>query len=383
MKAAPPAIPSPRRQRGAALMVVMLLILAMVAIAGAFAYAMKVETLLSMRTQSTAELDWLARSGVEHAKWILDTQRRIPGENTFDALNQFWAGGPGPTNTIDNPFLDVSLDHVPVGEGEFSLRITDAERRMNINNLNQNQLELMFQLAGAPGGDAKMMAEAVLDWRDRDDFDRGSAPSEGPTYYLNLDPPYRAKNGPLDAVSELLRIRGFTPEIYWGAGRLANTLGGALPTPAFSFPRGTAGALSGGVGAESAASGEGLVDLLCAVSNGRVNINTAGLGVLRAIFAGDEVIPTQILQRRQGPDGIDGTLDDLPFRSVAELGALGGAGGGPGGTAAVAGQGLLVTQSSTFEVRVQARLGRSQRTYRALVRRGGSREIQVMVFHPE
>lgn len=367
-------------------MVVMLLVLAMAVVAGAFAYAMKVETILSMRTQSTAELDWLARSGVEYAKWVLDTQRRIPGENTFDALNQFWAGGPGPTNTIDNPFLDASLDNIPVGDGVVSLRITDAERRMNINNLNQNQLELVLQLVGVPGGDAKMMTEAVLDWRDRDDFDRGTAPTEGPTYYLNLDPPYRAKNGALDDVSELLRIRGFTPDIYWGAGRLGGIEAG-MGQRGFGT-RGSSGPGPGRTGfvsatMEAGGTSEGLVDLLCAVSNGRVNINTAGLGVLRAVFAGDEVIPTQILQRRQGPDGMDGTLDDMPFRSVAELGAMGGAGGAPGAPPAAAGQGLLVTQSSTFEVRVLAQIGRSQRTYRAVVRRGGSREIQVMVFHPE
>lgn len=364
-------------------MVVMLLVLAMAVVAGAFAYAMKVETILSMRTQSNAELDWLGRSGVEYAKWILDTQRRIPGENTFDALNQFWAGGPGPTNTIDNPFLEASLDNIPVGEGLVSLRITDAERRMNINNLNQNQLELVLQLVGVPGGEAKMMTEAVLDWRDRDDFDRGTAPSEGPTYYLNLDPPYRAKNGALDDISELLLIRGFTPEIYWGSGRMEGMAVRRSMTPAGSMGRGGVPSRPAGL-PESVGLDEGLVELLCAVSNGRVNVNTAGLGVLRAVFAGDEVIPTQILQRRQGPDGMDGTLDDMPFRSVAELGVLGGGGvGGAPGAPAAAGQGLLVTQSSTFEIEVLAQLGRSQRTYRAVVRRGGSREIQVMVFHPQ
>ena len=79
-------------QRGLALVVVMVLVLSMAVIAGAFAYAMKIETRLSVRTQSNGELEWLGRSGVEFARWVLDQERRIPLTGRIHSLNQFWAG---------------------------------------------------------------------------------------------------------------------------------------------------------------------------------------------------------------------------------------------------------------------------------------------------
>ena len=38
-------------------------------------------------------------------------------------------------------------------------------------------------------------------------------------YYQSLDPPYYAKNGPIDELSELLLIKGIrdAPELYWGS----------------------------------------------------------------------------------------------------------------------------------------------------------------------
>jgi general secretion pathway protein K len=340
----------------------------MAVIAGSFAYAMKVETRLSVRTQSTSELEWLGRSGVEFAQWVLDMQRMIPGENTFDALNQFWAGGPGTSNSVDNPFLDVSLDNVPIGEGSVSIQIMDNERRLNINNLSKDQIQLMLQLIGLGGGDASVLSDAIMDWRDRDDLDQGPVPAESFTYYMGLDPPYFAKDGPIDDISELLKIRGITPDLYWG-GQLSSLQSG--------LPRIRGGSGLGGMGMDTPdLIGMGLVDLFCAVSSGRININTASFEVMQALFAGDQVLPTQIIQRRQGMDGIDGTEDDIPFRTIGELGALGAMQGGQG-------QNLMVTQSTTFEVRVTARLAGMERRYRSVMRRGAGRGMQIMLFHPE
>jgi len=354
--------------QGAALIVVMLLVFSMAVIAGSFAYAMKVETRLSVRTQSTSELEWLGRSGVEFAQWVLDMQRMIPGENTFDALNQFWAGGPGTSNSVDNPFLDVSLDNVPIGEGSVSIQIMDNERRLNINNLSKDQIQLMLQLIGLGGGDASVLSDAIMDWRDRDDLDQGPVPAESFTYYMGLDPPYFAKDGPIDDISELLKIRGITPDLYWG-GQLSSLQSG--------LPRIRGGSGLGGMGMDTPdLIGMGLVDLFCAVSSGRININTASFEVMQALFAGDQVLPTQIIQRRQGMDGIDGTEDDIPFRTIGELGALGAMQGGQG-------QNLMVTQSTTFEVRVTARLAGMERRYRSVMRRGAGRGMQIMLFHPE
>jgi type II secretory pathway component PulK len=349
---------TPGPPRGAALVVVLVLILAMIVIAGAFAYAMKVESRLSVRGQSHAELDWAGRSGVEFAKWVLDTQRRLPSENTYDALNQFWAGGPGPTNSVDNPFLDVSLTGLQLGDATLSVSIEDQERYLNVNSLNQLQLELLLQLAGAGAGDAASIAAAIMDWRDPNDTELlGGA--ESSSYYLGLPTPYFAKNGPVDELPELLLVRGISPDLYWGGSvPVAVSPGRGQILPQEPLP--------------------GLVSLLCAVSSGRVNINTASPGVLRAMFSGNDFIPSQILQRRQGPDGVDGSLDDFPFRNPAELQPFMAVGGTNNPLATG-----FITQSSTFEVRVLVQMRGVEGKYRALLRRGGSRELQIMTFRPE
>ncbi|MCW5556470.1 MAG: hypothetical protein KIT22_01280, partial [Verrucomicrobiae bacterium] len=58
-------------ESGIALIIVLLTLFSLGVMAGIFAYAMKVETRLAANTTSSVELEWLGRSGVEIAKWIL------------------------------------------------------------------------------------------------------------------------------------------------------------------------------------------------------------------------------------------------------------------------------------------------------------------------
>lgn len=346
-------------ERGLALVVVMVLVLSMAVIAGAFAYAMKIETRLSVRTQSNGELDWLGRSGVELARWVLDQQRRIPGEGRYHALNQFWAGGPGPSNSVDNPFLGMSMKDLDVGPGRISVEIVDAERKLNINRMNDpRRMQLILEQMGVVGGDADALINAIADWRDPDNNPRAGSGAED-DYYLALDPPYYAKNAPIDDISELLKIRGVTPELYWGGrfrGRVHSPGQEAGPAPAI-----------------------GLVDVFCAVSGDGVNVNTAPLPVLQVIMGGDPFIAQQIITQRSGLDGVEGTADDTPFPTPPNMGQLaaGGAGAVPG-----AGTGLSVI-SSVFEIRVTAEIGGLRKRFFALFRQGGDRLGSVMVFHPD
>ena len=51
----------------------------------------------------------------------------------------------------------------------------------------------------------------MLDWIDPDNNQHvGGAESD---YYESLDPPYQAKDGPMDDLSELLLVRGITGSI--------------------------------------------------------------------------------------------------------------------------------------------------------------------------
>jgi type II secretory pathway component PulK len=59
------------------------------------------------------------------------------------------------------------------------------------------------------------VADSILDWLDADDEPREYGAESD--YYASLDPPYACKNGPLDTVEELLRVKGVTPQLLFGS----------------------------------------------------------------------------------------------------------------------------------------------------------------------
>ena len=354
-----------RRDQGVALVIVLLTLFTLGGMAAIFAYSMKVETRLAMNTSNAGELEWLGRSGVEYAKWILMQQDRVGSERGFHALNQFWAGGPGPIESADNPFEGLSLTDVPLGSGTISIEIRDTERLLNINREGRNPLlmDLALARAGADATDTAVIGSALADWIDRDDFAQAGSGAES-DYYLSLDPPYRAKNGPIDDVRELLLVRGVTPSIFWGPGYHPTDFGNGTDSSPAKTRR------------DSKATGAGLAEVFGALSSGRVNINTAPLGVLTLLLGGDESLAEQVIRVRSGQDGVDGTEDDQPARSVGEIARL-------LGPAAAMGQDRFVTQSMTFEVKTTAKLGPAKRRFSSLMRRVGARDFQVLLFRPE
>src|ERR1035437_581196 len=79
---------APRRsERGIALIIVMISIVVLTILAAGFAYSMKVETKLARNANSEAELEWLGRSGVEYARWVLANSLLDPTQ-PYDSLDQ-------------------------------------------------------------------------------------------------------------------------------------------------------------------------------------------------------------------------------------------------------------------------------------------------------
>ena len=65
-------------EQGIALVIVMISIFVLAMLAGGFAYSMKVETKLASNGNSEEELQWLGRSGVEYARWVLANSMADP-----------------------------------------------------------------------------------------------------------------------------------------------------------------------------------------------------------------------------------------------------------------------------------------------------------------
>ena len=232
---------------------------------------MKVETELARHADDEQQLLWLGRSGVEYARWILSQQASIMGE-PYDSLNQIWAGGPGGPGETNSVLAGISMDNYPVGDGTVSIKIIDLERKANINTANTAELQQALTLMGVDADAISVVSDSIQDWIDTDDAPRVAGAESD--YYQSLTPPYYAKNAPMDDLSELLLVKGVTPEMYWGssstnsaasATTTASKLGfGTAPGQAPDYPF-------------------GLKDIFTPISSGLININTAGTNVLQMI----------------------------------------------------------------------------------------------------
>jgi general secretion pathway protein K len=356
----PAAPPRARREAGVALLLVMSVVFVLAALAAGFAWSMRVEAVLAKNFRHDSQMEWLGRSGVEYAKWWLSSELQSAEGRQYDGLNQGWAGGTG--YTTNELLAGASLTGLELGRGRFSVQITDMERRLNINSADSPTLEQAMNILGVDASAAGVIIESILDWRDlNDDPGINGAESE---YYLRLDPPYVPKNGPLDDISELLLVRGVTPEIFWG-GHATNSLS---RDPALAQQR--------GLDPDAPLPAVGLVDLFTAVSGPQVNINTCSAEVLQ--LAGlDPITADIVLNMRRGPDGVDGTEDDTPLPNVGAVPI-------PSTDQAVRQRmaQLFTTRSLVFEVIVTCELAGETRRFRALIRRNNQRDIPTLLFHP-
>ena len=358
-------IPVDQRRSGIALIIVMVIVVVFAVLAGGLSYSMKVETKLARNSSWDTELEWLGRSGIELAKYVLSQQG--PAGQQYDALNQKWAGGTGETNDI---LADISLTDNQLGHGRFSVKIKDADSKFNVNLAAMSpEHELILNqgliLIGVDGAEAPQIVNAITDWIDRNDDPRVGSTDTESDYYMSQDPPHRAKNGPIDDLTELMMIKGITPAMYYGSG------GGA------AAPRGvrTANQFNRRPGEEPVYP-IGFVDLFTTISGRLINVNTASANVLQLIPDVDGTMAQAIITARAGPDGTEGNEDDMPFRSAGEVGSVPGMPPGIGQMFAK----FFGTRSTTFEVEVETEIDAVKRTYFAVVRRNGNQMMTLYMY---
>ena len=349
----------PKRTRGIALVVVMIAIFVLAVLVGTFAFSMKVEVKLAMNASREDDLVRLGRSGLYRACWIL---RQHMMNCPIDNLKQKWAGESGSDCDTNGPLADLSLDNFeivdPVSQkvlGTVSLRIEDLERKININMATDKILSDALGVVGVDGGETPAITSSILDWIDPDDAERVNGTESD--YYQTLDPPYYAKNKPMDELSELLLVRGVTPEMYWGyiatnhapaAFQRGNRLGRQNREPAYPV---------------------GLVDLFTPLSSGQVNGLTASAPVVAVLLGGNQTAADAFVQLRDASDSNGMRIEDL-LRSAglnnAEI---------PGVMR------YMTTRSSTFKVEIDARIGDYHRTFYGIIRRNSPQDAQILDFH--
>src|SRR5256714_3648927 len=178
-------------QCGISLIMVMLISVVLAILAAGFAYTMKVETKLARNASVDADMEWLGRSGIELARYILAQEGLVPGGGQVDSLKQYWAGGPGETNGI----LTELTWPWKLGFGEIDRpKIIDCDRKFNINVADEVILRQGLTLIGVDAGSFPTIVDSILDWI----HPIGAGPRPGGARsdtYQRMSPPYFAKEG--------------------------------------------------------------------------------------------------------------------------------------------------------------------------------------------
>ena len=261
-------------QRGFALLAVTLVLALLAVVVSEFAFSMRLEAAMVRSYKDAILARHLAEAGFQQAV------REILSDATVHGLDDngqvaFFQAAPG-SGATPTRLPELPRTHVKLGAGEFSYRITDEEGRLSINSGLPDRLDKLLSLLGVEKEQRDIITDSVEDWRDGNDTHRANGAESDE--YLKLPIPYRARNANLQDVSELLQIKGITPELYYGHGDQP-----------------------------------GLVDLVAARTRGPVNLNTAPKIILQAWGLADAQIEFVTQSRASSPfSAVPSTLTAIP-----------------------------------------------------------------------
>lgn len=348
-------ISPPQSDRGFAVLIALVAITVLSIMAGALAISMKVESQLAQNSNDGEKLLWVARGGVERACWIL--AQEPPGPSS---LKQIWAGGPGVGPETNSPLNGITLNDFPVGDGTVSLKITEQESKININAADTELLHNVLTVMGVDAGDISVVSDSILDWVDTDDAPHPAGAESD--YYQGLNPPYNAKNAPIDDLQELQFIKGVTPEMF----------NGSAPDPNSPFKHHRLG-FGGGPNQEQDYL-FALKDVFTPYSNGKININTADQTVLQLI-PGMDTPTLEGIENLRNSEG--GPIMDGVIANISQLQSV------------ISNPQVLqqlnrycTVRGDTYEVHATAKVGNSEREFVAVIYRNGNR-TQIVGFHPK
>lgn len=186
------------RQRGIALITVMLIVALATTLASFVAWRQQVWTRQVENLRDASQGEAVARAGIDWAGVILAEDRR---KNGIDHLGEDWA-------------RQVAL---PVERGNVLGVLGDQQGRFNLNNLVRNgqasgadiaAFQRLLEMLELP----TRLVDALVDWLDADSLPYAAEGAED-AYYLALAEPYHAANRALADLGELTLLRGFDAAI--------------------------------------------------------------------------------------------------------------------------------------------------------------------------
>lgn len=198
------APPGQDAQKGAVLILVLWVILAISMLAVSFSASIRTEVDAARNVIDQKQSYYLARAGIEYAVFKI-----IESQSAFFQSQQAMQG-----QMEEIP--DVLRGHVTLEmeQGIAQVQIADETGKINVNLAPPHLIYNLLVMVGVAGPEADIITDSIQDWLDPDDLIRPFGAESD--YYSTLEVPYRAKDGFMDVTEELLLVQGVTPEIYYG-----------------------------------------------------------------------------------------------------------------------------------------------------------------------
>ena len=202
-----------RHQRGAALLLVMWLILLLSGLVAGYAMSARIESIQGNGLARSVAAREAARAGVEYAvSRLLETepaQRWVP----------------------DGRIYQFVFDAAQV---EISVR--DETGKVDLNTAGTELLAGLMRVQGEPEDSAKRIAGAIVDWRDEDSLVQVGGGAED-SNYAAAGLAWGAKDAPFETVAELEQVLGMRPALFHSLAPYV-TVHAALVMPDANFADG-------------------------------------------------------------------------------------------------------------------------------------------------
>ena len=193
-----------RGERGFALVAAMWLLVALSIVGLELAREGRARRLAAANVLEASQARAAARAGLEHVRSRLAWRAARAEQGAFGSARAVldpWAG-------LDSmPFEPVAL-----GAARYAVRIRDVGTALHLNRASEDEVRRLFVALRVDAGEADRLAQAILDWRDSDDLHRARGAER--EAYERAGAAELPRNGPFQALSELLAVRGTTPDLY-------------------------------------------------------------------------------------------------------------------------------------------------------------------------
>lgn len=206
-----------KNENGIALLLVLWIITLFAVICAEFSSTMHTETVIVRNYKDGEQAYYTAEAGINRAIIELERASKSIRQNFFSEDEEepefvYWEPGGGPyVFNLDDFICEVKIE--------------DENNRLGLNaflkkaKTNPSLLKsLLNNKVGLEGEERDIVADSLIDWRDKDHNITGINGAEN-DYYESLEEPYKCRNGEIPVIEELLMVRGVNEIIFYGTAK--------------------------------------------------------------------------------------------------------------------------------------------------------------------